>query len=163
MPTALPQSHVEDALKLSADGKVHLWEISPLSGGTIYVKSDNPYTWQGNLYEDVPISISGEEHATEGSPTPKLTIGQDNVDLLPFKGLINDGGLDGASIVRKTLLLDDLVNNRNIKQVTNFRVKRVAEYSRTKVQLVLATWSGAQGQTLPFRQYVPPAFPWVDL
>jgi hypothetical protein len=28
---------------------------------------------------------------------------------------------------------------------------------------VLATWSGAVSQTVPFRQYVPPAFPWVDL
>jgi phage-related protein len=163
LPTPLPQTHVEDALKLKADGRIHLFELSPLSGGTIYFKDDNDVTWQGNTYEGLPCSLSGEEFRTEGTPTPKLTIGQDNLDLLPFKGLINDGKLDGATLVRKTLLLDDLINNRNIKQVTTFRVKRIDEYSRTKITVTLASFSQAQSQTLPFRQYVPPAFPWVDL
>jgi hypothetical protein len=163
MPTPLPLNHVEDALKLQADGKVHLFELSPLSGGTIYFKTDNDVTWRGNLYEGLPCALTGEEFSTEGTPTPRLTIGDENVDLLPFKGLIHDGHLDGATVVRKTVLVDDLINDRNIFQRTTFRVKRPEGYSRTKIPLVLATWSGAVSQTVPFRQYVPPAFPWVDL
>lgn len=163
MPGALPTTHVADALKLSAEGRIHLYELSPLSGGTIYFKNDNDVTWQGTLYEGIPCALTGEEHNTEGSPTPKLQIGQENLDLLPFKGLINDGNLDGATLVRKIVLLSDLLNNVNTFHRSTFRVKRPEHYSRTKISLVLAPWSSAQAQTVPFRQYLPPDFPWVDL
>jgi phage-related protein len=162
VPT-LPVSHVEDALKLQADGKIHLFELSPLSGGTIYFKSDNEVTWQGHTYEAIPCALTGEEFKTEGTPTPKFTIGQEDVDLLQFKGLVNDGHLDGATLVRKIVLLDDIINNRNVKQTAYFRVKRIDEYSRTKIAVTLASFSAALSQTLPFRQYVPPAYPWVDI
>lgn len=163
MPS-LPQNHVEDSLKLQgADGRVHLYELSPLSGGTIYFKPDNPLTWQGHLYEGLPCAITGDEISTEKSPTPRMTIGQENLDLLPFKGLIHDGYLEGATLVRKIVLLDDLINDRNIKRTSYFRVKRVESYSRSSISIVLATFSGAVNQTLPFRQYLPPNFPWVDL
>ena len=163
MPTALPISHVEDALKLQADAKIHLFELTPVTGGTIYFKADNEATWRGQLYEGIPCAITGEEFSTEKAPTPRLTIGQEDLDLLPFKGLINDGHLDGATLVRKTVLLDDLINDRNIYQRTTWRVKRPDSYSRSKISLVLATYSTAHNQTVPFRQYMPPAFPWVDL
>ncbi|AGH48894.1 hypothetical protein G432_05835 [Sphingomonas sp. MM-1] len=88
--TAFPPSHVDGALKLRADGKIHLFELSPLGSGTIFFKSDNPVTWRGNTYESVPCALTGEEFKTEGTPTPKFTIGQEDVDLLAFKGLIDD-------------------------------------------------------------------------
>lgn len=160
----LPTSHIADALKLEgADGKVDLWELSPLSGGTIYFKADNDVTWQTFLYEGLPISFSGEEADLQKTPEPQLTIGQDNLDLLAFKGLINDGYLEGGTVVRKRLLLDDLVNDRNVKQTTYYRIKRVGSYSRTQISLVLSSYSTAVRQTVPFRAYLPPAFPWVDL
>lgn len=161
--STLPQSHIEDALKLQADGKVHLYELSPVTGGTIYFKQDNTLTWLGQEYEGLPCQITGEEISTEKMPTPRMTIGMEDLDLLPFKGLIHDGHLDGATLVRKIVLLDNLLNNRNIYERTTFRVKRPDSYSRTKISLVLATYSTANSQTIPFRQYIPPAFPWVDL
>lgn len=162
---SIPQSHVDDALKLIADGEVYLYEIWPLAGGTIYCKSDNDVDWQGHTWEGLPIGFTGEELVTtDGSrPTPRMTIGQQDVDLLPFKGLMFDGGMDYAKIVRHLVKVDDLVNNRNIKQTTYWRVKRVESYSRTKISLVVASFSGAVSQTLPFRQYIPPAFPWVEI
>ena len=163
MPT-LPQSHVDDALKLTADGKVPLYELSPISGGTVYFTPDSDVTWQGQLYEGLPCQLSGEEISSEkSSPTPRLVIGQENLDLLPFKGLVNDGYLDGALLVRKKVLVEDLKADLNVCERTVFRVKRPDNYSRTVISLVLATYSTAHDQTVPFRQYVPPAFPWVDL
>jgi phage-related protein len=162
--SAIPQGHIADALKLQADGKLHLFEVFPVSGGSIFCKADNPVTWLGLDYEGLPMQLSGEGKSNDGStPTPRLQIGQEDMDLLPFKGLINDGWLDGATIVRKKVLLDDLLANRDIKETTTFRVKRVESYSRTKVTLLLATFSAAISQTVPFRQYTPPDFPWVDL
>jgi hypothetical protein len=107
--------------------------------------------------------VSGEDFSTEKSPTPRLVIGQEDLDLLPFKGLIHDGYLDGGMLVRKKVLLDDIKANLNVCERTVWRIKRPDQYSRTKISLVLATYSTATNQTLPFRQYVPPAFPWVDL
>lgn len=164
MTTSLPASHITDAQKLIADAEVNLYQLYPLSGGTIYFKNDNDVTWLGNTYEGLPISLSGEKWSSDTStPTPRLVIGQDNIDLLPFKGLIHDGYLEGARLVRYTVLLANLTANLNFKQVTNFRIKRVESYSRTKITLVLSTASGATNQSYPFRQYVPPAFPWVEI
>lgn len=163
MPTALPANHITDSLSLKADARINLFELYPLPGGTIYFKSDNTVTWLGNVYEGLPCALSGEEWDTEKTVTPRLQIGQENLDLLPFKGLVHDGYLDGASITRRVLLLDDLVNNRNIKQTIQYRVKRVESYSRSSITLQLTSLSSAVKQTVPFRQYLPPEFPWVDL
>lgn len=162
MPT-IPQNHIEDALKLQVDGKVHLFELMPLSGGTIYFKSDDPFTYLGNEYEGLPCAITGEEVSTDKMNMPRLQIGQENVDLLPFKGPIHDRLIDGATVVRHKVLLDDMINQRDVKETSYFRVKRIESYSRTGISLVLASFSAAQSQNLPFRQYIPPDFPWVDL
>jgi phage-related protein len=162
--TTLPQSHIEDAHKLIADGKVSLWQIMPVSGGTIFLKGDETFTYLGNKYEGIPIQISGERMSADTStPTPRLSIGQENMDLLPFKGMVNDGYLEGARIVRHKVLMSDLIGQVNAKQTDYFRVKRVENYTRTKINMLLSSASGASNQTYPFRQYTPPAFPWVDL
>lgn len=163
MPNAFPSNHIADALTLEgADARIDLFELSPTSGGTIYFTTDNEHTWLGRLYEAIPCALSGEEFDLEKTPEPQLRIGQEDLDLLPFKGLVFDGHLEGASLVRKRVLLDDLLNNRDIKQTTYFRVKRVGEYSRVGISLILSSYSSAVRQTLPFRQYIPPAFPHVS-
>lgn len=163
MPS-FPITHVQDAHKLIADGKVDLFQIMPVSGGTLYLKGDADFTYLGVKYEGIPIGITGEKFSADVStPTPRMVIGQDNLDLLPFKGLMHDGYLDGARVVRYRVLLDDMLKQLNSKQISYFRVKRVENYSRSKISLLLSTMSGALSQTFPFRQYTPPAFPWVDI
>lgn len=163
MPSAFPVSHIADALTLEgADAKVDLFELSPTNGGTIYFTPDNEQVWRGRTYEAIPSSLTGEEFDLQKMPEPQLRIGQENLDLLPFKGLVFDGHLEGATLVRKRVLLDNLLNNRDIKQTTYFRVKRVGEYSRLAISLVLSNYSSASNQTLPFRAYLPPDFPYVS-
>jgi phage-related protein len=163
MSNAFPTSHITDALTLEgADARIDLFELSPTSGGTIYFSPDNPQTWRGRTYEALPCSLTGEEFDLDKTPEPQLRIGQENLDLLAFKGLVFDGHLEGATVVRKRVLLDDLINNRDIKQTTYFRVKRVGEYSRLSINLILSSYSTATKQTLPFRQYLPPHFPYVQ-
>lgn len=158
-----PVTHVDEALKLEADAEVPLFQLYPLSGGTIYFKPDNTLTWQTHEYEGLPCSLTGEEKDTNKTPMPRLQIGQEDLDLLAFKGLVHAGNLDGATLVRHVVLLDDLINDINVKKTTYFRIKQVEHYSRTNISAVLATFSGAINQTVPFRQYIPPDFPWVDL
>lgn len=160
----IPQNHVNDALSMVADGKIDLFRLNPLSGGTICIKDGSDETWLGDTYFGVPMQFSGDNRSNDGStPTPRLQIGQQDLDLLPFKGLIFEGYLDGAAVTRKTILLDDLINQRNVARTLYYRVRRVENYSRTQISLVLSTYSAATGQTIPFRQYVTPDFPFVTL
>jgi phage-related protein len=163
--TSIPREHVIDAHKLVTDAEVDLFQLTPLDGsGTIYFKADNNVTWQGNNYEGLPLSFTGFKKSSEGGTlAPKLTIGDGSADLSPFKPLVYDGYLDGATVVHIHLLLDNLINNRNIREQRIYRVKRVPGYSRLSIELQLATSSDALGFTIPHRQYHPPAFPAVYL
>lgn len=162
--SSIPAEHIADAQKLEADAEIDLFELSPNDGsGTIYFKGDNDVTWRGQLYEGLPIVMAGFKKSSDGSSMlPKLTVGDGTIDLSPFKPLVYDGYLDGARVKHIHLLLDNLVNNRDVKEVRYYRVKRVPSYNRFQIELQLATSSDALGFTLPFRGYYPPAYPAVQ-
>lgn len=161
---AIPSDHIDDALKLTADAEIDLFELTPIgTSATIYFKSDNNATWQGHTYEGIPLIFSGIKKASDGSALmPKMTLGDGSVDLSPFKPLVYDGNLDGATLIHKVVLLDNLTNDRNIKETYIYRVKRVPNYNSVSIELQLATASDALGFTVPYRQYFPPDFPAVQ-
>lgn len=162
--TSIPAEHIKDAHELQADAEIDLFELTPNDGsGTIFFKSDNDVTWRGQKYEGLPLVMTGFKKSSDGSSLlPKLTIGDGSVDLSPFKPLVYDGYLDGAKVRHLHLLLDNVLNNRDIKEARTYRVKRVPGYSRLTIELQLATASDALGFTLPYRAYYPPAFPAVQ-
>lgn len=162
--TNIPYSHIVDAHKLDNDGMVSLFRLAPPVGGTVDFKNGVEYEYQGILYESLPCRLSGEKWAADNStPTPRLVIGQPDLDLLPFKALIHEGLLEGSTITRHKVLLDDMLKDNNYKLTTHFKVKRVEAYGRQQISLLLSTFTGASRQTYPFRQYTPPSFPWVKL
>ncbi len=165
MSSQLPPEHIKDSHQLIADGSVELFELVPSLGtGTVRFKRDNDATWRGNTYKGIPMSLSGEKRSSDtGLSMPRLTIGQENVDLSEFKPLAFDGYLDNAVVTKITILLDNLVNNRLIREVQVYRVKRLEENSRSKLVMQLATLSDAMGFQLPYRQYLPPAYPSVQM
>lgn len=161
----IPPEQVADSHKLIADARIDLYELTPSGGsGTVRFKNENTVTWRGNLYEGMPVALTGEKKTSDtGLTMPKMVIGQQDIDISAFKPLVFDGYLDNAIIVKMTILLDDLVNNRNIKQTSIYRVKRVEEYSRSKISMQLATLSDSLGFSMPYRQYLPPAFASVQM
>lgn len=163
--TTIPAEHIVDAHKLSADAEIDLFELTPASGtGTLHFKADNDITWRGTEYYGIPLQFTGENLSAQGGPSqPRLAIGQENIDISLFKPLVFDGTLDGAIIIRSHLLLDDVLNNRLIRSVHHYRVRRVESYSRSSINLQLSSMSDALGFTMPFRSYLPPAFPGVSL
>ena len=165
MPTAIPIEHIKDSHLLLADGRVELFEMTPSGGtGVVRFKNDNDVTWRGNTYSGVPLALTGEKKSSDAGLTmPKLQLGQPNIDLSQFKGLIYDGYLDNAIIIKITVLLDNLLNNRLIREISTYRVKRVEQYSRSQITLQLATLSDSLGFSLPYRTYTPPAFPSVQM
>lgn len=163
--TTIPLQHIQDSHKLTADGRVELFELTPAGGsGTIRFKNDNDVTWMGDLYRGLPLALTGEKKNSDvGLSMPKLQIGQPNIDLSEFKGLIQDGYLDNAVIIKTTVLLDNLINNRLIRETQPYRVKRIEQYSRSQITMQLATLSDSLGFSLPYRTYNPPAFPSVQM
>lgn len=155
-----PTTHIDDSLKLVADGKVVMFEIEPSDGtGVLRIKPDNTVDWLGNTYTGVPMQLSGEKKQSDtGYANPRLTIGQENADLSLFKPLIADGSLDNATIRKITVLLDHLKNNVNIKETMTYRVKQVQGYSSTQITLLLATYSDSLGFDLPIMAYDQPDF-----
>ena len=161
----IPVEHVKDSHSLLADGRVDLFELTPATGnGTLRFKPDNDVSWRGASYKGLPVQLNGEKKtADSGIIMPKMILGQPDIDLSDFKGLVYDGSIDNAVIVRYVVLLDNIINNRNIREVYVYRVKRVEEYGRSKITLQLATLSDSLGFSLPMRQYLPPAFPSVQM
>lgn len=161
----IPVEHIADSHKLVADGRVDLFELTPSGGeGVVMFKPDNDAEWRGKSYTGLPLALTGEKKSVDSGLTmPQLVIGNGAVDLSPFKAFVYDGFLDNAVVVRQIVLLDNLINNRNIRETYVYRVKRVAEYSRTKITLQLATLSDSLGFDMPYRQYLPPAFPAVQM
>jgi len=163
--TTIPLDHIKDSHKLIADGRVELFELTPAGGtGVVRFKNDNDVTWRGNQYTGLPVALSGEKKSADtGLSMPKLQLGQPNVDLSMFKQLVYDGYLDNAIVLKITVLLDNLINDRLIREVNSYRVKRVEQYSRSQISMQLATLSDSLGFSLPYRTYLPPAFPSVQM
>lgn len=163
MPT-IPAEQITDSQLLTADAEIDLYQLTPVGGGAIYFKNDNNVTWLGNTYTGFPLQFSGESWNAEGHMVqPQLTIGDTNIDLSVFKGLIWDGTIDNARIDKHTVLLSHITGNQNIKRTRTYRVKRVDGYSAAQITLALATFSVVGPTVLPFRQYIPPSFPFVRL
>jgi phage-related protein len=160
----IPVEHVRDSHKLLADGRVDLFELTPSGGtGVIRFKNDNNVTWRGQLYTGLPLTLTGEKRSDNGNTMPRLQIGQPNIDISQFKALVYDGYLDNAIVTKITVLLDNLINNRFIRETTTYRVKRVEGYSRSQISLQLATLSDSLGFSMPYRTYTPPGFPSVQM
>lgn len=160
----LPVEHIQDAHKLTSDGRVELFALSPAAGSTVYFKSDNDVTYQGIFYKGLPVTLSGEKMSSDtGWQQPKLQIGQPNIDISSFKALLYDGYVDNALIVRRTVLRTHIDEDVNVQNVRTYRVKRVEAYGRTQILLQLATVSDSLGFMMPHRLYMPPAFPSVKI
>lgn len=164
MPS-IPIEHVVDSQNLVADAELDFYELTPAGQtGVIRFKNDNPMTWKGNEYFGIPLVFSGEAFTADGNMIqPQLTIGQTDIDLSVFKGLIYDGSLDGAKIERHRVLLTHALANQDIKMTRSYRVKRVDNYSAAQIVLALATFTVSGPSTMPFRQFIPPDFPFVRI
>lgn len=158
----IPAEHIEDSLKLEADGYVSLYQIIlPEGAGTLYLTHNHDKTWQGNSYEGTFINISGvASFADEEASRPSLTI------LNPmniFHSLVNQGALDNAKVVRIRVLKEHYENNVNIFRKQQWRISRVASLVEPNIVVELRNMMDGQMFMTPARMYIPPEFPAVSL
>lgn len=160
--STLPVEHVTDGLKLTADGYVELFELTPVLGGVVRFKNDGDVTWRSNLYSGLPVSFTDMTMSAQGQATlPRMTIGELNRDLSFFKPLIADGLLEGATVVYTRILLTNLLANSLIRESRVFTIKKITGYGRAQLSFQMATASDGLRFTIPHRQILPPGFPAV--
>lgn len=156
--------NVENAQKLAPDAEIVLFELTTMNGSTIFFKSGPDVMYLGDVYLGVPLNFTAEKRSVEGSPEhPTLSIGDGNADLGELKSTLFSGEVDGAELIKHVVELEDLKNNVNNKLSTQYSVKQVEGYSRTKISLVLGRFSPSRQTTIPYKKYQRPAFPYVRL
>lgn len=161
MSTA-PSTHLDESLKLQADRIVALWEVHLMGVSTIIRFRDGPsVTWQGNSYESMGCTISGEgESADPENYRPVLTvINPENI----FGSFASAGYFDLATVIRREVLQGDLIANANIFQQRIWIIGRPTSVKNPVMRFELRSPMDIPAFTVPNRFYMPPEFPFVRI
>lgn len=157
-------TNIENAQKLAPDAEVVLFELTTTTGATVFFKAGPEMEYLGDLYESVPCTMSAEKRSVEaGAERPTLTIGGDDSDLAALKPALFSGFVDGGTLQKHIVELEDALNNINNKITATYRIKQVKDYNRYSISFVLARFSPSAQTTIPYRKYTRPAFPYVDI
>ncbi len=161
MTTNAPQSHLEESLKLTADSTVDLYEVALKQDPIIFRFKDGPtVTYQGQVYESMACSISGDMRSAEGEESrPILRV------VNPF-GIFNQAVLNGqgelAVVKRRRGLRTHLEDDVNIFDQRMWYVSRVRELiSGQALTLELRNMTEGPNFQIPVRMFIPPEFPFV--
>jgi phage-related protein len=161
MSESLPSSHLESARGLEADAFVYLYRINLYPAGKVCLTEVKSVFWQGETYEQIGIKMGNvSAYADEQSSRPKLQV--QNPDAI-FSELISQGQLDGASVTRYRVLLDDLLNDRNVFIKQSWRVGRVTGLNRISLSLELRDLTDGPNFVIPTMTFSPPKFPVVRI
>jgi phage-related protein len=157
-----PTSHLEEALKLEADGLVDLWKVTLVGTDTptiLRFRNGPEVTWQGNLYESMACQLSGEsEKASDERSRPTFSVmNPDNI----FGPFADAGYLELAQVVRYRLLQQHLLANSNIFQQNTWIVGRVTSVSRQVISMELRRLTDQPQWHTPARSFMPPEYPFV--
>lgn len=159
MTTDAPQTHIDEAQKLEAEGLVELYQLTLATGSVVYFKSGENVTWQGNTYEGIPFSFSGvKRHSTEKAVKPQLQL-QNPAGI--YSASAKDGVFDGAVLNRYRVLKDDVDNDVNTYDLNLWVVSRISSLSRKEITLELRGIMDGQLNKVPVRMFMPPEFPFV--
>jgi lambda family phage minor tail protein L len=161
MTDVAPQSQLDDAQKLESDGMVELYEIQLQPSGVLYLKNNNEVIYQGQTYEGTAIQIQGViQSANDEVARPKLTVAN---TLGVFSSAVDRGELDKATVIRRRVLRDDLVNDRPYYIDNSWVVSRVLSLNKHAIVLELRGQMDGQFFLFPPRMFMPPEFPQVSL
>lgn len=153
---------LNDALKLTADGEVMLYQLT-LRNGTIFrFKNNDQVIWQNMIWNGIPCQMTGEQRSADDEESrPVLSIANpENI----FARAAFDGLLENAILKRRQILRAHMLANLNITVDRMWYVSRVPELIRGKaISLELRNMTDGPNFKLPIRQYIPPTFPCVSL
>ena len=160
---SVPQSHADEAMKLTADAEVDLYQLTiPQAGVTFRFKNNNTVTWQGFTWEGIACQLGGESYTSDDQEARPV------LSLVNPDGIFNEPVMDKllykATLIRKRVLLAHLEANANIFVQRQWFVERPKELiSGQLVSLELRSMIEGPNFFLPARMFIPPEFPTVSL
>lgn len=155
-----PVEHVVDAHKLTSDAEVHLWEIILRDNTRAYLRNGPSVTWQGKLYENLPIMCSGDETTSEDkSSRPSLKIFNPKKIFGPWA---HQGKFELATVIRRTVLGTHLQSDTNISQTKVWLMAQIQTCTARTLDVQLCSPTDGPNMNVPYRFYGPPDFPTVS-
>lgn len=157
-------TNYENSQKLAPDAEIVLYELTTTTGATVFFKPGPTMDYLGDTYESIPVSFSTEKRSAEGAAErPTISIGGDDLDLSVLKPSLFSGFVDGGTLTRHVVELEDVLANNNVKITSVYRIKQVKDYTRFQINLILARFSPSAQTTIPYVKYLRPAFTYVQL
>lgn len=163
MSTDAPVTHLEEALKLEADGYVHLFEARLKTDPVTIVRFWNgpTRTWNGHSYEGIACQLTGDGKTAQGELSrPNLTI-QNPGNI--FGLYAAEGYFDLAEVIRKRVLQQNFINDVAAFKQNVWIVGRVANSTQQILQLELRSPTDMPVWLTPRRTYSPPDYPFVTI
>lgn len=173
----IPETQLEDAQKLIADGIVQLYEIKLADGSRIYLKQDDSVTWNNHTWTGIPILFEGYSTA-QGDSYSRPTLSIANPDTIsPLDGTAKStlsslvlprkdypyGLLNRAQVTRYIVLYEDLKANKPIYQKKSWIIWFIKMINKNLIQVELRNPMDGVNFDVPARMYIPPEFPFVTL
>lgn len=155
-----PVSHIEDALQITGDHRIDLWEIQLKVEPVIYrFWNGVSRVWQGNTWEGLGCTLSGETQSADGERSrPVLTVvNPDNI----FGQMAADGFFDMATLTRRRVLQEHLDADVNISERNVYLSTRVISVNDQVLRLELRFPTDLPTFKTPRRTYNPPEYPFV--
>ncbi|GJE78092.1 phage minor tail protein L [Methylorubrum suomiense] len=167
---ATPTSHVDEGLKLTADGEIVFWEIAlknvPNNGTAVIRFRDGPMDqttqWNGKVWEHLACKLSGERRSAEAEKN------RPTLRLMNPVGVFNEAAFqrrfDGAVIQKFTVLRRHVEANIALSNNEIFFIGRVKDLvTGQSISFELRHLSDGPDHLVPARMYIPPDFPFVTL
>jgi phage-related protein len=146
---------------MDADGKVYLFEITLKTNVQFNFKRFESVTWQGKTYEAMEIALSEiGRNSSEEAVRPTLSMANPD-GLLTYSVLTGDW--NNAEVVRRTVLYDDMINNRGSQVIERWSVSRITRCDYQAFALELRSPADRLNAIIPARTFNPPEFPFVTL
>lgn len=157
----IPSSIANTSHDLSVEALVRLFEIKLTNNSLFRLSPYGNITWKGQLYEEVPIQMSGLDQDGSGRlARPKLTFANPGG---MFTASVHLGLLDNALVTRYRILRSDLDANRDFALRETFRLSRIVTLQKSIIVAELRDVLDGHYFEVPGRRFQPPEFPFVQL
>lgn len=158
-------AHIQEAMKLDADGYAHLFSLRLFPPGEpeVYLcfSPNKTVTWQGYTWEGHAVALTDYRRDSTGEMSrPKMTLGNPGGF---FSSYVHQGWVDNAEVCRYRVLGPHLEGNVNSFLKNTWRVRRVAQLTKTMVVLELGEIVDGPFFLLPARAFYPPEYPAVSI
>lgn len=158
----LPTEQIEDANKISADGRVFLYEMEMAgTAALIRVRNGPQVTWNSMTFEELGVTVTGKgQSAGEEVFRPKMQVA--NPEGI-FSSYIASGELERSLVREWTVLRTHLDANQPIYSMRLWTVGKILNLNKNLLVMELREIGDGPNFILPGRIFMPPDFSQVSL